>query len=147
MEMHVGKEEYDNFHSGNPRYLPIQLAHKPKINIYNQSEEQWFGLEARKIDIGFESTIYLIPLFGHTLGHCGVAIQQQDGWILHAGDTYYLQVELSSDDHPVSQLAAIRADDNALRIKSLQKIKQLSAAHPEVTVFSYHDPQEFNIQF
>lgn len=113
------------------------------MNVYNKSEEKWFGLEARKVDIGFKSDIYLIPLFGHTLGHCGVAIQQKDGWILHVGDTYYLQVELSTDEHPVSQLAAMRADNNELRIKSLQQVRQLAAAHPEIALFNYHDPQEF----
>ncbi len=144
LEVHVAKEEYENFNSGNPRYLPIQLAHQPKINVYNKSEEEWFGLEARKVEIGFESTIYLIPLFGHTLGHCGVAIQQANTWVLHAGDAYYLREELTSDEHPVSQFAASRADDNQLRIRCLQQIRGLISAHPEIEILGYHDPKEFN---
>lgn len=32
--VHVAKEEYENFKRGNPRYLPIQLAHHPIVKIY-----------------------------------------------------------------------------------------------------------------
>ncbi|MEO6732895.1 MAG: hypothetical protein ABIN01_16850 [Ferruginibacter sp.] len=52
------------------------MAYKPVIKTYDTSKELWFGLEARKVDVDFESDIYLIPLFGHTFGYCGVAIKQ-----------------------------------------------------------------------
>ena len=90
--VHTGQEEYENYKSGNKRYLTTHLAHQPEVKTYPKSEELWFGLEARKVDLGFSSAVYLIPLFGHTHGHCGVAVQQpQDKWIFYIGDAYYLR--------------------------------------------------------
>jgi glyoxylase-like metal-dependent hydrolase (beta-lactamase superfamily II) len=28
----------------------------------------------------------MVPLFGHTRGHCGVAIQEGDGWLFQCAD-------------------------------------------------------------
>ena len=71
--VHVSQEEYKSFKSGNERYLPQQLGHEVKIELYEENDSEWFGLPARKLALGFE--IYLIPLFGHTLGHCGIAFK------------------------------------------------------------------------
>lgn len=146
IQIHVSTEELENFKSGNERYLPIQLAHNPEILTYGRTSENWFGLEARKVRIDFNADIFLIPLFGHTLGHCGIAIQQKDKWILHIGDAYYLRAETEIDDHPVNQLATIRADNNHLRIQSLNQIKRLIKDHSnEIDIFGYHDPKEFSL--
>ena len=48
--------------------------------------------------------------FVPTLGQCGMAIQQGDHWIFYICDAYYYRVELERYDHPVSQLATVRAD-------------------------------------
>ncbi len=146
-KVHASSEELQNFKSGNPRYLPIQMAHDPEIISYGIASETWFGLEARKINIDFAADIFLIPLFGHTLGHCGIAIKQTNKWVLHVGDAYYLKAETETNDHPVTQLATMRADDNKLRIESLNKIKELIKEHKdEIEIFGYHDSTEFNLQ-
>lgn len=94
--------------------------------------------------MGFGSEVLLVPLFGHTLGHCGVAIQQGERWALHVGDAYYLRAELGTDDHPVSLLAASRADDDALRRASLGQLRRLARDHGhEIDLFGYHDGSEF----
>ena len=59
------------------------------------------------------------------------------------GDAYYLKIELSDENHPVNQLASMRADNNNLRIESLNKIRTLISEHPEVEIFGYHDREEF----
>jgi glyoxylase-like metal-dependent hydrolase (beta-lactamase superfamily II) len=142
--VHVSEEEAASVSMGHFRYLPIQFAHNPKWKLYELSYRKWFGLEARPVDLGFESEVLLIHLPGHTIGHCGVAVQQGDRWLLHVGDAYYLRVETVSDDHPVSQLAAQRADDNEQRLASLAEIKRLLRDHSdEIDLFGYHDPAEF----
>jgi glyoxylase-like metal-dependent hydrolase (beta-lactamase superfamily II) len=143
LELHVSEEEYQNFLGGNKRYLAHQLSHTRVVRTYTPTDKKWFGLEARKVDLLFDSEIFLVPLFGHTLGHCGVAIKTDTGWTFHIGDAYYLRVETETDNHPISNLATMRADDNELRIKSLTQIKQLLEEHPEIEIFSYHDPLEF----
>ena len=142
--VHVSAEEHVHITSGHGRYAPPQFAHGPKWKTYPPSARQWFGLEARPVDVGFGSEVLLVPLFGHTLGHCGVAIQQGRRWALHVGDAYYLRVELEADDHPVSLLAAVRADDDALRRASLGQLRRLARDHgDEVDLFGYHDGSEF----
>jgi hypothetical protein len=72
-----------------------------------------------------------------------VAVRQGDRWVLHVGDAYYLRVELTTDDHPVSMLTAQRADDNNQRKASLEHVRRLARNHrDEIDLFSYHDPTE-----
>jgi hypothetical protein len=73
-----------------------------------------------------------------------VAIRQGDRWLLHVGDAYYLRVELASDDHPISRLAAQRAQDDAGRRASLEQLRRLAREHQgEIELFGYHDVTEF----
>lgn len=143
VRVHVSEEEYASFKGGNPRYLQIPLAHNPTIKTYAKSDVDWFGFEARKIEANLETEIYLIPLFGHTLGHCGVALKVGEKWIFYIADAYYLRAELTDSQHPVHELARMRAENNDLRIASLDKIRQLLGKHPEIEVFGYHDIEEF----
>ncbi|MFB6453877.1 MBL fold metallo-hydrolase [Chitinophaga sp. Hz27] len=143
--VHVGIEEYENFKLDKPRYLKTPLQHHPKILTYGPSANNWFGFEARKIDIDEELDIFLIPLFGHSNGHCGVAIQTDGNWIFYVGDAYYLRIELSNDQHPINLLAKNNADNDAQRLITLQKIRDFVNDHPEITVFCYHDIEEFRI--
>jgi glyoxylase-like metal-dependent hydrolase (beta-lactamase superfamily II) len=143
-QVHVSQEEFASVAKGRWRYVPLQFAHGPKWQTYQQAERQWFGLEARPVALGFESEVLLVPLFGHTLGHCGVAIRQGERWVLHVGDAYYLRVELATDDHPVSQLTRQRADDDGQRRASLEHLRRLVRDHAdEIDLFGYHDPTEF----
>ncbi len=142
--VHIGAEEMANYESGNLRYLKMPLAHLPKIKTYNTNDTEWFGLQARKIAIGTETEIFLVPLFGHTLGHCGIALRVSDRWLFYIGDAYYLRIELTDNEHPVNQLAQMRADDNEMRLESLEKIRKLKATHPEIDLYGYHDIDEFD---
>lgn len=143
--VHVGIEEYENYNSGNPRYLKAPLSHNPTIKTYKKSDFNWFGFEARKVATNTETEIFLIPLFGHTLGHCGVALKKDNKWIFYIADAYYMRIELSDSNHPVNQLARMRAENNNLRLNSLDKIRTLINEHPEIEVFGYHDIEEFEL--
>lgn len=142
--VHVGTEEYENYKSGNLRYLHTPLSHTPVIKVYGQSKDQWYGFEARKIELDIETDIYFIPLFGHTYGHCGVAVRNKDKWLFYIGDAYYLKVELEDTPHPVNELVKMRADSDDLRKQTLDKIREFIGKHPEVDTFGYHDVDEFN---
>ena len=143
-KIHLTEEEFANLGPSNPRYLPIQFEHGPDWRTHGEGSRDWFGVQARRVPLGFASEILLVPLFGHTLGHCGVAVQQGERWVLHVGDAYYLRVELSTDDHPVSQLARLRADDDAQRRKSLERLRRLAREHGDsISMLGYHDFGEF----
>jgi glyoxylase-like metal-dependent hydrolase (beta-lactamase superfamily II) len=71
-------------------YEPAHWSHNPKWEVYSsQEEEDWFSF--RCIRVRTESTldVRLIPLTGHTRGHCGVAIKTHQGWLLHCGDATF----------------------------------------------------------
>ena len=73
-----------------------------------------------------------------------MAVRQGARWLLHVGDAYYLRVELTADDHPVSALTAARADDDHERRASLEHLRRLARDHAgEVEMFGYHDFGEF----
>ena len=142
--VHLGKEELESYNANHPRYLRTPLAHNPIIRTYGETTHKWFGFEARKVNVSLKTELFLIPLFGHTLGHCGVALQVDGKWLLYVADAYYMRVELLGSAHPVSELAAMRADNNTLRVATLNQIRALVEAHPEISVFGYHDIEEFN---
>lgn len=141
--VHIGAEEYESFNSGNPRYLKLPMAHQPAVKTYAEKTDEWYGFEARKIDVNTETEIYLIPLFGHTTGHCGIAIKANNKWIFYIADAYYLRAELSDSSNPVNELARMRAENDDLRLVSIIKIRKLIKEHPEIEVFGYHDIEEF----
>jgi glyoxylase-like metal-dependent hydrolase (beta-lactamase superfamily II) len=143
--VHVSAEERAAVENRNIRYLPSHFAHGVRWALYAPSSTQkWFGLEARRVMLSIDAEVLLIPLFGHTAGHCGVAIRDGDRWLLHAGDAYYLRPELTSDDHPVSQLATRNAVDDVRRRATLDLDQTLARAHGgEIEMFGYHDASEF----
>lgn len=142
--VHVSNEEYTNLASGRERYSGSQFSHQPQWVTYPPATEHWFGLEARRLSIPGLTDIFLIPLFGHTLGHCGFALRTGRTWLLHVGDAYYLRAELTNDHHPVSALAKNRADDDSQRRASLASLRRISHEQAsDVNMFGYHDFTEF----
>jgi glyoxylase-like metal-dependent hydrolase (beta-lactamase superfamily II) len=142
--VHASEEELARLRSGQRRYSAAQFVHRPKWVTHARSAERWFGIEARPLPRLAGSEAFLVPLFGHTLGHCGVAIRDGDRWLLHVGDAYYLRVELTTDDHPVSALVAKVAEDDAMRRESLDVLRGLARDHgAEIEMFGYHDFTEF----
>ncbi len=141
--VHVANEEWEHAQSGHFRSVSTHFEHGPLWQRYEKPDATWFEFEVRRVDLNFSSEVLLIPLFGHTLGHCGVAIQQDERWLLHVGDAYYLRAELTETDHPVSAFAAQRADDDQARIASLAKLQTLHQNHSDrIDMVGYHDLHE-----
>ena len=141
--VHVAQEELTEIANGHARYVPAHFDHAPRWQPHAASTKEWFGLQARPLELGLSSTVLLIPLPGHTLGHCGVAIQQSHRWLLHVGDAYYLRAEITTDDHPVSAIASARAESDAQRRESLAHLRRLATDHADqVAMIGYHDLAE-----
>ncbi|QJR37181.1 MBL fold metallo-hydrolase [Gemmatimonas groenlandica] len=147
--VHLSAEEFAQLGRGNWRYAPAQFAHEPRWVTHaavpdQASPTRWFGLEARALPLALDVEAVLVPLVGHTAGHCGVAVHDGSRWLLHVGDAYYLRVELSTDEHPVSQLATMRAENDSQRRASLHELRRLARDHAnEIEMFGYHDLTEF----
>ncbi len=89
-KIHVHRREYEAFtdhkitHWNEYAYIPRSIAHQPDWVLYDQVTEKWYDFDA--IRLPFEPEMYLIPLYGHSHGHCGVAVKTSTGWLFHAGD-------------------------------------------------------------
>lgn len=127
------------------RYRPAHWAHRPRWQTYpSRADRDWFGFDAIELE-GLPEDILLVPLAGHTAGHCAVAVRGEDGWLLHAGDAYYHRGEIDPDERysiaPWERLESITETDRPLRVANHARLRELLRDHSdEVQIFSAHDP-------
>lgn len=140
--VHMTAEEHAALNASDPRYSTAQFEHEPNLRTYSTNDTTWQGLPARAVRTNAGIDLLLVPLFGHTPGHAGVAAEINDRWHLHAGDAYYLRGELTDPAHPVSALAELRAADNTQRLASLERVRTLVEL-TDVAINGYHDFTEF----
>ncbi len=145
--VHVSSEELDGFDGLQPRgpYKPYQISHETKFRTYGPSNERWFGLEARSLDLLPDLDAKLVPLPGHTAGHCGVAYRENGKWSLHAGDAYFdTQINFFNPPPGLPLEIAFQTDADD-RLASLRKLRTLREQHADdVAMFCTHDQQEFS---
>jgi glyoxylase-like metal-dependent hydrolase (beta-lactamase superfamily II) len=131
------------------RYHRHQWSHGPKWAIYKEQGERWFGFPTVRALEGISDDILLIPLPGHTRGHCGVAVKSGDSWLLHAGDAYFHHQEVHGiwPNCPPTLAAFEMAfqHDAVGRIGNLHRLRKLAHDHGQtVRIVSAHDPDEFD---
>jgi glyoxylase-like metal-dependent hydrolase (beta-lactamase superfamily II) len=128
-----------------PRYRAAHFAHRPRWRDYRADGERWFGMPSVRVVEGAGAEIVMVPLPGHTLGHCGVAVRAGDRWLLHAGDSYFHREEI--DGGPGSMMLQlfqrINAMDWTARQENLARLIALCRTG-SVEIFSAHDPDEYD---
>lgn len=129
------------------RYMLPMFAHRPDFVTYRESGERWFGFDAVKNLDGLPDDILMVPLTGHSRGQTGIAIRQGDGWLLHAGDSYFDYREVKQPKRECAPILEVfeffNQDDKRQRVYNQDRLRQLAATHREVTMMSAHDPFEF----
>jgi glyoxylase-like metal-dependent hydrolase (beta-lactamase superfamily II) len=130
------------------RYLPEQWGDDPDWVEYGAGGDSWFGFESIRVIPGLDAEIALIPLPGHTRGHCGVAINTSDGWLLHAGDAFFFNGEIETPCRcpPGYRLfQAINQSDGEARHANQERLRELQREHgAEVEIFCSHDAKMFD---
>jgi glyoxylase-like metal-dependent hydrolase (beta-lactamase superfamily II) len=104
------------------------LDHEPDVELYEEKGEKWYDFGA--IRLRLEPEMYLLPLFGHTAGHCGVAVKDGDGWLLHVGDAASF-----AEDVPEWLIKVLGPHQSRLRA--------FDRAHPEVCMTTGHMDLDF----
>jgi glyoxylase-like metal-dependent hydrolase (beta-lactamase superfamily II) len=130
------------------RYRQCHFAHGPKWVTHAQtSAEPWHGFECIREAEGLPPEIVLVPLIGHTRGHCGVAVQTPEGWLLHAGDAYYYDQQTAEPPRcpPMFELFQLLAHTDRRKAREqLERLRRLANNREAgVRVFCTHDPSEF----
>jgi glyoxylase-like metal-dependent hydrolase (beta-lactamase superfamily II) len=148
-EVHVHAAEHDA--AMNPRsamersrYRRAHWAHGPRWNPRSRGGDDWMGFTSVQAIDGSDDVL-LIPLHGHTRGHCGVAVRTADGWLLHAGDAYFHHREVASEPACPPALRAFQrlaAVDDELRRANQARLRELACAGRGVRMHSAHCPVE-----
>ena len=149
--VHVLASEFNATQSlsakGKLRYKTEQFKQHRHWNFAEHTDgEAWFNLQKVQGLPFFQDEILMVPLLGHTLGHSGIAIKKQDGWIFFCGDAYFSHLELD----PKNKLRALDlterllAEDNQQRLHNLKRLQYLAQHEPSIELICAHDPVEFN---
>ncbi|HEY5493896.1 MAG TPA: MBL fold metallo-hydrolase [Candidatus Anoxymicrobiaceae bacterium] len=148
--VHVSQVEHDaacgEKRSRRPAYRGCHFDHYPKwITYKDPSGEDWFGMECIRGLEGLPAGLVLVPLPGHTKGQCGVAVETDDGWLLHCGDAFYAADELEHPPAAVRFFARLAHDDPRSARLQLGRIKKVIAeGKGAITVMASHDRQGFD---
>lgn len=129
------------------RYLRAQFEGHERWSEVSGEGDDWLGLRAVRPLGELADDVALVPLFGHTRGHSGVAVRRAGGgWLLHAGDAYFHHSEVSETPRAPRALRAFQRVvevEGAARRANQARLRELALAHPaEVQVFCAHDPIE-----
>jgi glyoxylase-like metal-dependent hydrolase (beta-lactamase superfamily II) len=126
------------------RYVAAHWAHGPKWVRHEVAGEQWLGFDSVQVLPDSDAEILLIPLAGHSLGHMGIAVRDEDRWLLHCGDAYFHQGQVQTPPHCPPGLRAFQAishADGAARASNTERLRELAERHgDEVELFCSHDP-------
>jgi glyoxylase-like metal-dependent hydrolase (beta-lactamase superfamily II) len=150
-QVHVFSREYDAAMARSTlqereRYIPAQWAHGPNWVRHEVQGEHWMGFDAMRALPDTDDEVLLVPLTGHTRGHCGVAVKGDEGWLLHCGDAYFYRGETEMDPHCPVGLTVFQKlvqMDGRTRMANQQRLRELKRDHGrEVTLFCAHDPVE-----
>lgn len=135
-KVHVHRREHEAFtgrlrHWSEFAYVRRHTAHQPHIVLHEESGETWFDFPA--IRLPFEPEMWLIPLFGHTRGHCGVAVKTESGWLFQVGDAAPVD---GGEDTP-DWLINFALGPHYPRLQAFDQ------AHPQVRMVSSHMDLDF----
>lgn len=133
--------------TGPARYRAIQWDDNVQFRIYEAGGEPWYGFPSVRGLKGLPPEILLIPLVGHTWGHCGVAVRNQRGWMLHAGDAYFFSHEMDwrfpRCPPGLRFYQWMMEVDRGARLDNQQRLRALIRERgSEISVFCAHDPVE-----
>jgi glyoxylase-like metal-dependent hydrolase (beta-lactamase superfamily II) len=130
------------------RYRATQLAHGPAWATYDALGEPWKGVPAvRQLD-GLPPEILALPLPGHSRGHAAIAVDTGRDWLVHAGDAYFHRSVTARGDASGTPWA-LRCIERFIaidypRVRANHAMLAELAKRDDVTVFSAHDPVEFD---
>jgi glyoxylase-like metal-dependent hydrolase (beta-lactamase superfamily II) len=129
-----------------PRYRNAHWKHGPRWVRHDPHGDDWLGFESVRILPGLDAEILLIPLFGHSRGHTGVALRTDAGWLLHCGDAYFNHGEVQTPPTcppGLSFFQNLNAADNRARKRNQERLRELVARlGEELTPICSHDPHE-----
>ncbi|MBP2478653.1 glyoxylase-like metal-dependent hydrolase (beta-lactamase superfamily II) [Crossiella equi] len=124
------------------RYHQSHWSHTTNITTHTPTGEPWFGFPAAKPLDHLAPGLVMIPLPGHTRGHTGYAINQDDTWLFHTGDAFYDHRALTRttwQGRLSRTVENLLAADRTLMRANRARLAELRD-NPAIRMFSAHDP-------
>jgi len=130
------------------RYRRAHWAHGPDWITYEERyDEPWFGFDAIRRLQGLPEGMVYVRLPGHSAGHCGVAVETPDGWLLLAGDAYYYHGQMADEPKtpPIVHLFQRLAHKDFVQARNTrEKLRETLIQNKDrLRVVSSHDRKEF----
>jgi glyoxylase-like metal-dependent hydrolase (beta-lactamase superfamily II) len=123
-------------------------AHSPQWVTHDVAGDEWLGFESVRVLPNGGSEILFIPLPGHTFGHTGVALRQDERWLLHCGDAYFHHGDIETPRRCPPGLRAFQSlvqANSKLRHQNQERLRELAREHSgEVTLICSHDAVELD---
>ncbi len=148
--VHVLRAEYEaasrpQSRGERERYRKCHFAHGPMwVTHETISTEAWFGMDCIRGLPGLPPSILLVPLPGHTRGHCGVAVETGNDWLLHCGDAYYIKDELDEGKRPPPGVRLFRriahVDPSRAQLQ-IARLSMVTKENREINLIASHDPE------
>jgi glyoxylase-like metal-dependent hydrolase (beta-lactamase superfamily II) len=134
-KVHVHRMEYDAFMGPWRRwtdmaYIRRHIAHAPDWAVYNDSGDKWYDFDA--IRLPFDPEMWLVPLYGHTRGHCGVAVKLEHGWFFNAADAGAVY----NNETPAWLIKLVLGPHD-------QRLRRFRSDHPEIHLVNSHMAPEW----
>ncbi|MCG8315610.1 MAG: MBL fold metallo-hydrolase [Pseudomonadales bacterium] len=129
------------------RYQSKHWRHQPLWKTHASMGDRWYGFNAVRVLSDQLYDILLVPLHGHSRGHCGVAVSTTEGWLLHCGDAYFSHTEIkATKPWCPPMLKAVQALDEtsrADRLNNQERLRKLYQQHnDQVRLICSHDHSE-----
>lgn len=148
-EVHVFAAEHDAILNPSlrerPRYPDHYFAHGPRFTRHEAGGDRWFGFDSVRVIGGADAEVALIPMQGHSRGHCAVAVDS-GGWILHCGDAYFHADEMGEPQRCPPGLVAFQALsglEHGRRRRNKKRLNRLARERgDEIRMFCSHDAVE-----
>jgi glyoxylase-like metal-dependent hydrolase (beta-lactamase superfamily II) len=150
--IHVYRTEHEAFtqrrtHNERQRYRTVHLEGAPRLELHETGGDRWFGFDSVR---AVADDVLLVPLAGHTRGHCAVAVRAPEGsdveWLMHCGDAYFFHEEISAAPWCPTVLDVFQrgiAIDHAARLANVARLRDLRRDQPtRVRMFSAHSAHE-----
>lgn len=139
------------------RYTSRHWSHMPRLKTYGgeaagrrRGGSTWMGFRGVHAIEGVGIEMLLVPMFGHSAGHCGVAVKlpgsgEQGEWLLHCGDAYFHHWEIATEGARTP--AGLAAYQNVYQFERMQRIHNRERIRDlvenrldEMVIMNSHDP-------
>jgi glyoxylase-like metal-dependent hydrolase (beta-lactamase superfamily II) len=108
---------------------------------YLPEGEDFFGFKMTPLK-GIKDDIFLLNLFGHTLGHAGVYIKEKN--YIFAGDSFLNSTQISEDSYtpmPIKIYSSITTKDEDLHSQTISRLKKI--CDHGIHIGCSHDKDQF----